>query len=281
MPPTVGLCTPDRVRPPAPPGDWADIVRPVIAGVGTNLDYLQWQLQRDGLYVTDIDKAFPYFSAPLPLPPPLDDLPSPVPFETESWVFIADGEDAFWALVDSRYGGPEDPDLHVSKDGFALDDYPTALAPIVASGEVQAAWDPLLPPDPEFLIYSSFPDVLGDLPPEYKAILAPYLTTWSALEFCWQDKADGRFADFSALSGQMWAIGGETSTETSCSTGVDGGSGSDGFLRLPMGRQELWVRPAMGGAPGVLLVPGAGEAFTFGPGHPLDGAGLAQALDLA
>lgn len=256
----LGLAAPIRVPPSGYPGDWADIVRPVVSGVGTNVEYLQWQLEREGLFLADIMKAFPYFGAPIIPLLPVD----PLAFEETSWVMVADGDAMFWAFVDSKYGGPEDPDLHMSRNGFAFDDYPTKEVPIVAAGDVQAAWENLVPPDPAVLSYSSFPDVLDDFPPEYREYLAPFLTSWSALEYCWEVRDDGRYADFSATNGQMLVMAGQTSTLNSCGTGVDG---DDGFVRIGSGQQEMLLRRPMNGEPGVLFIPASGEAYVWG-GRP-------------
>lgn len=257
----LGVAKPIAAPPSAYPGDWADLGRPVIQAAGTGLDYIQWQLDRDNLHLAGLSKAFPATPAGLPLLG-LD----PVGFEKESWVMVGDGQDLFWAFVESRYGGPEDPDLHLSQRGVALDDYPTHAPRLVPAGEVQALWETLLPVDPAFLTYSSFPDVL-DVPPEYAAYLEPFLRTWSGFEFCFEERTGGRYGMFSATEGQMLVLAGQTSTANGCSAGVQDSTfaASDGFLRLGTSQHPILLRPASGDAPGVLVLPALGQAYRLDP----------------
>lgn len=280
LPMLLGLANPVDVPPSAYPGDWADLVRPVVQGAGTNLDYVQWQLQRDPIHLTDIYKAFPYFGAGL-VPSLLG--VSDIGFEKTSWVMLGDGTDMFWAFVDSRYAGPEDPDIHISQQGFAFDDHPTHPQPLVASGEVQAIWETQLPVDPGLLLYSSFPDLSGDLPPEYVDYVTPFLTSWTGLEYCFEDKDGGRYGSFSAFNGQMNSMGAQTSTENGCSSGAVSVSSSSGeatserWTRLALGPSEAWLRSA-NGAPSVLVVPDAQQALVLDANTaPADLVGLVQA----
>lgn len=206
-----------RIPPSAYAGDWADQMRPLVRALPTSADFLRYQQTHEDVQVSEFSRAFPYFGNGL-IVPLLGDVIPPL-FETTAWLFTSDptSEDFAWWFIDSRYGGQEEPDIHLNSRGAVFEDAWSYLdPPLVAIGDVQLALEQWAPINPGFLSFSIWPD-FSEFDPGIVA------ATWMAFGSCFSEPKQDLFVYLSGVQGQLLATGAMFSEPNGCSSGANTG----------------------------------------------------------